>query len=201
MAVAALLAYALYLLLAFVLRTVIQLRRTGSSGFKGVSGRPGSPEWLAGVLFVVALLVGAAAPVLALADSVEPIEALDTTAAHAAGIVLFVAGLAVTLAAQFAMGSSWRIGVDHGERTDLVTGGPFALSRNPIFAAMIPTGLGLTLMVPSAVAIAGLAALVVALQLQVRVVEEPYLRATHGAAYEAYAARVGRFVPGVGRLR
>lgn len=201
MAVAALLAYALYLLLAFVLRTVIQLRRTGSSGFKGVSGRPGSPEWLAGVLFVVALLVGAAAPVLALAGSVGPIEALDTTAAHTAGIVLFVAGLAVTLAAQFAMGSSWRIGVDHGERTDLVTGGPFALSRNPIFAAMIPTGLGLTLMVPSAVAIAGLAALVVALQLQVRVVEEPYLRATHGAAYEAYAARVGRFVPGVGRLR
>ncbi|WP_263493634.1 hypothetical protein [Streptomyces sp. PSKA30] len=32
-------------------------------------------------------------------------------------------------------------------------------------------------------------------------VEEPYLQAAHGAAYLAYAARAGRFVPGVGRLQ
>ena len=47
---------------------------------------------------------------------------------------------------------------------------------------------------------AGLVCLVVAVQLQVRVVEEPYLLATHGKTYAAYAARVGRFVPGAGRL-
>jgi protein-S-isoprenylcysteine O-methyltransferase Ste14 len=55
-------------------------------------------------------------------------------------------------------------------------------------------------MVPSWVALAGVVALFVALELQVRVVEEPYLRRTHGAAYTDYASRVGRFVPGVGRL-
>jgi protein-S-isoprenylcysteine O-methyltransferase Ste14 len=201
MALAALAAYLLYLALAFGLRTVIQLRRTGQSGFKGVSGRPPSAEWFAGVLFVVALLVGAAAPVLALVDTVEPIEGLDTRAAHAAGIVLFLLGLGATLAAQFAMGESWRIGVDESERTDLVTEGPFALARNPIFAAMLPTSVGLTLMVPSWVAFLGLAALFLALELQVRVVEEPYLRRAHGQAYADYARRVGRFVPGVGRLR
>lgn len=201
MAVAALAAYAVYLALAFGLRTLIQLRRTGSSGFKGVSGRPGSAEWFAGVLFAVALLVGVAAPVLALAGVVEPIAALDKTPVHAAGIALFAAGLAATLAAQMAMGESWRIGVDASERTELVTDGPFALARNPIFAAMLPASLGLMLMVPSWVAIAGFAALVVALELQVRVVEEPYLRRAHGAAYEDYARRTGRFMPGVGRLR
>ena len=201
MALVALGAYLLYLGLAFGLRTVIQIRRTGSSGFKGISGRAGSAEWLAGVLFVVALAVGFAAPVLALADVVEPIGALDVRGAHVAGIVLFAGGLAATLAAQFAMGASWRIGVDHAERTELVTDGPFAISRNPIFAAMVPASLGLTLMVPSVVAIAGVIALVVALELQVRVVEEPYLQGIHGRAYTAYAARVGRFAPGVGRLR
>ena len=180
MTTAALVAYLVYLALAFGLRTVIQVRRTGSSGFKGVSGRPGSAEWLAGVLFVVALLVGVAAPVLALAGVVEPIAALDTTAVHVAGIVLFVAGLTATLAAQVAMGESWRIGVDESERTELVTDGPFSVARNPIFAAMIPASLGLALMVPSAVAIAGLVALFLALELQVRVVEEPYLRRAHG---------------------
>jgi protein-S-isoprenylcysteine O-methyltransferase Ste14 len=200
MAQTALIAYVVYLALAFGLRTVLQLRRTGSSGFKGVSGRPGSAEWFAGTLFVVAIVVGFAAPVLALANVVEPVDAFDTTGVHVAGIVLFLVGLAATLAAQVAMGVSWRIGVDESESTELVTGGPFSLVRNPVFSVMLPTSLGLVLMVPSWVAIVGLVALVVALELQVRVVEEPYLERTHGTTYTEYASRVGRFLPGVGRL-
>jgi len=31
--------------------------------------------------------------------------------------------------------------------------------------------------------------------------EEPYLYATHGEAYAHYAARVGRFLPDLGRLK
>ncbi|HET6997352.1 MAG TPA: isoprenylcysteine carboxylmethyltransferase family protein [Solirubrobacterales bacterium] len=200
MATLALALYVVYLVLAFGLRTLIQLRRTGSTGFHGLGGRPGSAEWIAGVGFTVALLVGAAAPVLALLGVVEPIAALDTAAVHAAGAILAVAGLGLTFYAQVAMGNSWRIGVDPEERTELVTTGPFALVRNPIFAAMLPTGLGLTLLVPSWVAIAGLIGLVAALELQVRVVEEPHLLRAHGPAYADYAARVGRFLPGVGRL-
>jgi protein-S-isoprenylcysteine O-methyltransferase Ste14 len=49
-------------------------------------------------------------------------------------------------------------------------------------------------------AIAAFVALVTALELQVRLVEEPYLLRTHGENYANYAARVGRFVPGVGLL-
>jgi protein-S-isoprenylcysteine O-methyltransferase Ste14 len=196
----ALILYLAYLALAFGLRTVVQVRRTGSTGFKGIGGRPGSAEWIAGVGFTVALLLGFSAPVLALLDVVEPIDALDGAGAHAAGVVLAVAGIGATLYAQIAMGTSWRIGVDPAERTDLVTSGPFALVRNPIFSAMLPTALGLVLLVPSWVAIAGLVGLLLALELQVRVVEEPYLLHVHGATYADYARRVGRFVPGVGRL-
>jgi protein-S-isoprenylcysteine O-methyltransferase Ste14 len=200
MATVALIAYGVYGALAFGARSLLQKRRTGSTGFKGISGRPGSAEWVAGVLFALAIAIGVAAPVLALADVAPPIDALDTPAVHIAGIVVFAAGLAATLAAQIAMGDSWRIGVDQEERTELVTTGPFALARNPIFAAMLPTALGLALMVPSWVALGGVVALFAALELQVRVVEEPYLRRTHGAAYANYASRVGRFVPGLGRL-
>ncbi|WP_449060734.1 hypothetical protein [Planomonospora algeriensis] len=39
------------------------------------------------------------------------------------------AGTAATLAAQLAMGASWRIGVDSGERTALVTGDPSVPDR------------------------------------------------------------------------
>jgi hypothetical protein len=41
MAAYALALYVLYPALAFGARTVLRLRRTGSSGLKGISGRPG----------------------------------------------------------------------------------------------------------------------------------------------------------------
>lgn len=189
--------YVVYLLVAFVVRTIIQVRRTGDSGWRGLSGRPGTAEWWAGVLFAVALLVGVAAPIAG-AFGLSTIGRLDHPVLNITGAGLAVAGIALTLAAQLRMGGDWRIGVDETEHTNLVTDGLFAHVRNPIFTAMSLTGLGLTVMVPNLVALTGFVALLVALQLQVRVVEEPYLRRTHGAAYARYEATVGRFVPGVG---
>jgi protein-S-isoprenylcysteine O-methyltransferase Ste14 len=51
------------------------------------------------------------------------------------------------------------------------------------FAAMVVAQLGVVLMVPTWVSAAALVSLVVAVQLQVRAVEEPYLMSVHGAAY------------------
>jgi protein-S-isoprenylcysteine O-methyltransferase Ste14 len=39
------------------------------------------------------------------------------------------------------------------------------------------------------------------MQMQVRLVEEPYLTSVHGYAYRRHAARTGRFLTGIGRLR
>ncbi|GIM68526.1 hypothetical protein Pve01_90550 [Planomonospora venezuelensis] len=198
-AVAALAIYAVYLGIGFGLRTWLQWRRTGDTGWRGISGRLGSPEWWAGVLFTAALVAGVLGPVTALAG-LEPVAALDAGVVQAVGVAVAVAGVLATFLTQLAMGTSWRIGVDETERTDLVTAGPFAVVRNPIFTAMATTGLGLALTVPNLVALLGVGLLLVALQLQVRVVEEPYLLSTHGPAYADYTATVGRFVPGLGRL-
>lgn len=200
MPVLALSLYVAFIAVAFGLRTAIQVRRTGSSGVHRLSGPPGSAEWLAGVGFFVALGLGFAAPLLALLGVVEPIGALDTAALHVAGAVLAIAGIVATFLAQLAMGASWRVGVDPEERTALVTDGPFALVRNPIFSAMLPATLGLVLLVPSWIALLAFAGLLAAIELQVRAVEEPYLLRTHGATYADYATRVGRFAPAVGRL-
>jgi protein-S-isoprenylcysteine O-methyltransferase Ste14 len=197
----ALLSLAGYLLLAFGLRSAVQKARTGSTGFKGITGQVGSIEWIGGALFAVALVLGALAPILDLAGIVGPIDALDTEAVHAAGGGLFFGGLISTVLAQAAMGDSWRIGVDHAEQTELVTDGPFAYVRNPVFAGMIPAGLGIALLVPSVVAIFAITLLVAALEIQTRAVEEPYLLRTHGEKYASYARRVGRFFPRVGRVR
>ena len=50
--------------LAFGVRTWAHWRRTGSTGFRGISGRPGSLPWWGGVLFPAAVVTGLAAPVL-----------------------------------------------------------------------------------------------------------------------------------------
>ena len=190
--------YLVYLGLAFGLRSVLQRRATGSTGFVGISGSPGSPEWSAGVLFVVALFLGLMAPAFAVAGIVEPF--VDSTALNVVGLAATILGIGLTLHAQGAMGSAWRIGVDADERTELVMGGPFAVVRNPIFSAMVPAAAGLALMVPSVISVLAVVSLFAAVELQVRIVEEPYLMRIHGSAYRAYAARVGRFVPRVGRI-
>jgi protein-S-isoprenylcysteine O-methyltransferase Ste14 len=130
----------------------------------------------------------------------EPIGALDTGLARGIGLVLAIGGILGTFVAQLAMGDAWRVGVDESERTELVTSGPFALVRNPIYSAMLPTVAGLALLVPNVLSIGAALALLLALELQTRGVEEPYLLRTHGRDYADYAGQVGRFVPGIGRL-
>ena len=198
MSVAAVVLYLVGLVLAFGVRTWLQIRRTGSSGFHGISGRPGSLRWWAGVLFVLALVLGAASLVLAVADVLPPPRGLDALAW--VGLVVVLAGTVGVFAAQTGMGSSWRIGVEETERTELVTDGLFNVVRNPIFTAMATVQAGLTLMVPTSLSLAALVCLVVAVELQVRLIEEPYLLQVHGAAYGEYATATGRFLPGIGRL-
>ncbi len=191
---------ALYGLLAFGVRMVVQVRRTSSTGFKGLRGASGL-ERIGGLLFALALVLCIAGPALQLAGALSSIEALDGVGVRILGVVLASLAIAITSVAQFAMGDAWRIGVDPAERTELVIHGPFSLVRNPIYAAMISSFIGIALLAPNAVTIAGAILLMVALELQTRLIEEPYLTRVHGERYTAYAARVGRFLPGIGRLR
>jgi protein-S-isoprenylcysteine O-methyltransferase Ste14 len=200
MAVAALVLLAAWLLLVAGLRTLIQLRRTGDASVPRFRDRPGSPQWWARLLSAVGFACAVAAPLAELAG-LEPIGALDRSPVRAAGAVLAVLGIAATLAAQLAMGASWRPDVDPDARTALVTTGPFRLVRNPIFTATAATATGLALLVPNLLAVAMLVAFVAALQVQIRLVEEPYLHRVHGTAWERYAARTGRFLPWIGRYR
>lgn len=123
-ATTALVMFVAYLGAGFGLRTWLQVRRTGDSGWRGISGRPWSPEWWAGVLFAAALVAGVAGPVAALLG-LRPLPALDVPALQITGLALALAGIVATVASQLDMGSSWRIGVDAEERTELVTTGLF----------------------------------------------------------------------------
>ncbi len=194
--VLALVLLVLFYAIAFGLRTWQHLHATGSTGFRGVSGRPGSVEWLGGVLFAAGIALSLAAAVGEAAGWVPPLWE-PGSAGVALGAIITLAGIAATYLAQVSMGDAWRIGVREDERTQLVAEGAFAMVRNPIFSCMLVTAAGLVVLIPNWLSVTSFAALLVAVELQVRFVEEPYLLRTHGQRYRDYAARVGRFVPGL----
>ncbi|HMA26877.1 MAG: methyltransferase family protein [Solirubrobacterales bacterium] len=186
--------------LTFFVRVAIQLRRTGRTGLIGLRRGAGPLEWLSGILFVGGMGMGVGSPILVVQGSLDPLDAIDVGVVHVVGIAMAASGGLAVFAAQLGMGESWRIGVSDEERTDLITGGWFSICRNPIYTAMIVGWTGFALMVPAWLGLTAAVAIGLGLELQVRVVEEPYLIRTHGDAYRAYAARAGRFVPGVGQL-
>lgn len=192
--VLALVLLALFTALGFGWRTVVQVRRHGDTGWRLT--RTGPDRVVGPALGVAFALLG-----------VGPTVALVGTAPTAGGAPAAVLGLGVavgagvlTVVAQVQMGASWRIGVEAGERTDLVTGGLFGRVRNPIFTGMVAFAVGMALLVPNVATVLGAALAALAIEAQVRLVEEPHLLAVHGETYRRWAGRTGRFLPGVGRL-
>jgi protein-S-isoprenylcysteine O-methyltransferase Ste14 len=198
-AVSAVILYAGGLALLLGVRSRRHRRLTGASGFAGVREARSGWAWVAGLSFAGALIIGVVTPLLVVLGALSVIGAAVVWVLAVAGLVVAVAGSVGAWRAQSAMGSSWRIGVDDTEETALVTDGIFGTVRNPIFTAMIIAQAGTVVMVPTWLGLVGVGLLVVACQLQVRLVEEPYLSTHHGLDYDRYAVRTGRFLPGIGR--
>ena len=112
-----------------------------------------------------------------------------------AGTVVCVLAVGIAMVSQYQMGDAWRIGVDASEKNELITHGMFGLSRNPIYSAMLLLGVGFLLLVPHLVTVLCAVAACKGIDLQVRKVEEPYLRSIHGESYETYCRGGGRYFP------
>ena len=184
----------------FLFRSIVQWKKTGSTGVKGFHGSIGSVPWLAGVSASLGLALAPLAPMATLFGWPGGHLFVESDALHLTGAALALVGIVGALAAQLSMGTSWRVGVDETEKTDLVTSGLFAWVRNPIFTFIWISVAGLVLLVPSPLALLAGALTVAGIELQVRAVEEPYLEHSHGEAYSRYTNDVGRFWPGIGRL-
>jgi protein-S-isoprenylcysteine O-methyltransferase Ste14 len=181
---------------AFALRSLLVYRRSGVNPLV----LPSSDDAYGYVAFAFkVVIVGVGVVVIGLAiwpDSEIYFgrwTALSSPALAYVGWALLIASLIWLLIAQAQMGASWRIGIDAKRRTELVQRGLFTLSRNPIFLAMRLDLVGLFLVFPSAVTSALLVAGEILIQVQVRL-EEQHLANLHGQVYDAYRARVRRWL-------
>lgn len=118
---------------------------------------------------------------------------------RAAGWAIAVAGLAVIVTAQAQMRSSWRIGIEP-KPTLLVRTGLFRWTRHPIYTGWAAILIGVMMASPGAWTTMGLVWTLTLLGMQARL-EERHLLGIHGDEYRAYASRVGRFLPWIGRMR
>lgn len=115
-----------------------------------------------------------------------------------AGLLLIVSGYAGTLWCYASMGDRWRMGIDREERNTLVTRGPYAAVRHPIYSFQLLMLAGAGVLLP-----AGLPATLLCIHLLCIWIkaldEEAYLLKIHGNDYRAYMERTGRLLPPLAR--
>ena len=105
---------------------------------------------------------------------------------------LLLLSLVLVWIAQSQMANSWRIGIDENNKTELVTNGLFAYSRNPIFLGVMIANVGLLFIIPNAFTLLILALSAVSINTQIRL-EEAFLKSSHGKEYQDYLNQVRRW--------
>ena len=193
----------LIVVIAACVRPWLQYRRYGTFGVLLFRSGKRSQNLRDAALFVlVGLLTGQAA--VAATSRHEPALLIAGEGALrdmrlVAGAVLLLAGIVLLAAAQLNMGRSWRIGIKEGEAPGLVRSGLYGFCRHPIYLGLLTVLVGYTMLLPTRLSLALLAAIYVGARVQAAA-EEAYLQRTYGGAYRDYARHVGRFLPGIGRL-
>lgn len=190
----ALLSFVVLALLIFGFRVAMQVKTTGDHGLRIASQLKSPVQRVATFLQVLVVVVVLAIVLIESLGILRPNLELGLLGS-AVGLALCAFGTAVTMVSQFQMGSSWRIGVDATEETELVTHGMFSFSRNPIYLGMLVIGLGFLFLVPHVFMLACYILAYIGIDLQVRKLEEPHLQRVFGKAYRNYTANVGRYWP------
>ena len=119
---------------------------------------------------------------------------LDTPAGAVAGLLLTFVGIAFTIWARFSLGSNWSGHVTLKQDHALVTSGPYALVRHPIYSGILLAILGTAVAYRELRGLLALAIIFIAFVLKSRL-EETFMLQHFGAQYSDYAQRVKALIP------
>jgi protein-S-isoprenylcysteine O-methyltransferase Ste14 len=119
-------------------------------------------------------------------------------AAASAGVALAWAGVALHARARRALGARWSSAVGVPPGHEVVTQGPYAVVRHPIYLAILLLAAGTVLAHPSAATVCVATGLAAGMALKIPA-EERALRAACGDAWTRYAADVPALVPRLSR--
>ena len=130
------------------------------------------------------------------------LTALNQAPARAPWVGALLGAAALLLVATAVLGRIWcSVFIAGRKDAELVTTGPYALCRHPLYTLSMLGGLGLGLATHSATLTLATLLLLGWLVRRAAGAEEAYLATRHGAAFTAYAARTPRFVPSLSDTR
>jgi len=127
-------------------------------------------------------------------DRLVPLVTLIETPLTYLGWVLFALAIAVILAVDRRFKRAGTTIKPFERSSALVTDGPFAFSRNPIYLAMVVALFGIVLALGSLTPLAIIPPFVYIIRSRFIAVEERMLEDAFGEAYRAYCARVRRWI-------
>lgn len=110
-----------------------------------------------------------------------------------AGFAVGIAGDAVFLASVLCMKDSWRAGIPESDKTKLVVGGIYSVSRNPAFLGFDMMYLGVAMLYLNIPVV--LFSLFAQIMLHLQILqEEKYMAASFGSEYVSYKQKVLRYL-------
>jgi protein-S-isoprenylcysteine O-methyltransferase Ste14 len=151
------------------------------------------------VLWILAIYAWVGQPLIILLEPApyrffKPFAALDHLALDILGSALAWFALGLSFWGWKLLGKSWRLAVDQEEKTMLVTSGPYAVVRHPIYALQALLIIGSWMVLPTPFLL--LAALVLGCCYVVKAAdEERHLLKMHKEDYVRYCDKVGCFLP------
>ncbi len=111
-----------------------------------------------------------------------------------AGVALVAIGLGFAAWARVYLGSNWSAAVSVKRDHELVTRGPYAIVRHPIYAGILFAVVGTGLVVGEWRAVIALALALIAFIHKARI-EEQWMAETFGPAYAEYRSKVAGLIP------
>jgi protein-S-isoprenylcysteine O-methyltransferase Ste14 len=186
-----------FVLLVFVMPSVRVYRQTGINPFRFATHYDEAHDYIGKLLkvFILVLLLTVCCYSFfpGMYTRLAPFHYLELPSIQFTGLLLGHLALPGIWIAQHQMKQSWRIGIDYINKTELITSGLFAWSRNPIYVFLLMALLGLFLVIPNAITFSVLCGAYMILQITMRL-EEAFLLKQHGTRYESYRKKVKRLL-------
>ncbi len=188
--------FLIYFFLVFVLRSFLLWKKTGVNPLtfnKGDDAHGYNGKVFGVISFIELIVVSIYAFIPSMHKYLLPFWYLENESLQYVGWALLLLSLIMVWLSQSNMKESWRIGIDEENKTELITSGFFAFSRNPIFLGIMIANVGLFLVLPNAFTLLIISLSTISINTQIRL-EEEFLTQEHGEQYISYKSKVNRWL-------
>jgi protein-S-isoprenylcysteine O-methyltransferase Ste14 len=124
--------------------------------------------------------------------------AVQPPVARILGLVILLAATALAVWARFVLGAMWSAAPTVKQEHKLRTGGPYGITRHPIYTGMLGMALGSALLAGGGRWVVTFFGFLVVIEIKIHI-EERLMRAEFPADYPRYRGRVPQLVPGLQR--